>query len=50
MKNEDIIALAITRMADAIEADRDNRLEAQDDLENIVGRQMTSSRPCSAMR
>lgn len=37
--DDDIIAAARKRMSEAIEADRDNREEALDDLENLAGRQ-----------
>jgi hypothetical protein len=39
MKDEDILSAARKRMSAAIEADRDNREEALDDLENLAGRQ-----------
>jgi hypothetical protein len=38
MKHDDLLKLARTRMAEAIEADRDNRLEEMDDLEKLVGK------------
>lgn len=39
MKNEDIITSALSRMSEAVDADRQNRLEALDDLEFIAGKQ-----------
>ena len=39
MKHEDIIDLAVKRLAESIEADRENRLEDLDDLEKLSGRQ-----------
>lgn len=39
MSNEEIVKLAVSRMKEAVEADRDNREEALDDLNNIAGRQ-----------
>ena len=41
MKNADILALGRTRMAEAINADRENREDALDDLEFISGNQWT---------
>lgn len=38
MKHDDLLKLARTRMAEAIEADRENRLEEMDDLEKLVGK------------
>lgn len=43
LKNEDIIAAARKRMQEAIDADRDNREEALDDLNNLAGRQWPES-------
>lgn len=39
MKKEDILELARTRMAEAVNADRDNRLEDMDDLKKLTGDQ-----------
>lgn len=39
MKNDNIVKLARTRMAEAIEADKENRLEDLDDLQKLVGKQ-----------
>ncbi|MFV1689967.1 portal protein [Phaeobacter sp. JH20_21] len=39
MNNDKILKLARSRMAEAIEADRENREEALDDLEKLVGKQ-----------
>lgn len=39
MKNEDIVEQACTRMAEAVEADRDNRARDMDDLQKLVGEQ-----------
>ncbi|MEX5513564.1 portal protein [Pseudophaeobacter sp. 1A09344] len=38
MKHDDLLKLARTRMAEAIEADRENRLAEMDDLEKLVGK------------
>lgn len=39
MKNEDIVKAACDRMAEAVQADRYNRLDELDDLEKLVGKQ-----------
>lgn len=39
MKQDKLLKLARSRMAEAIEADRENRLEELDDLEKLVGKQ-----------
>jgi len=43
MKNEAILKAAVKRMAQAIDADRDNREEALDDLQNLSGMQWPES-------
>jgi len=43
MKNQDIIAAARARLSEAIEADRENRVDALDDLEHIAGNQWPES-------
>ncbi len=37
MNNDSIIKTALDRMAEAVDADRENRAEAMDDLENLAG-------------
>lgn len=39
MKTEDLLKLAKDRLEDAAEADRDNRLEGEDDLRKVIGDQ-----------
>lgn len=55
MKHDKLLKLARSRMAEAIDADRENRLEELDDLEKLVGKQWpddiraereTENKPC----
>ncbi|KIC39363.1 portal protein [Leisingera sp. ANG-M7] len=58
MKHQKLLKLARSRMAESIEADRENRLEELDDLEKLVGKQWpedirrereSESKPCLTM-